>query len=146
MTDHGEQRLRLRVEPFLVFFLSFSLLFLSLTSSSADVPIESIGRVETRSLVGEVATPGCSLVYAIGQRRFATLCANGGLLIIGLDEAGAVTQRIPSEPSGRGHSRRTWTRRSHSQSSTASLLAPLGILPISKKMDSHSFAITAPQA
>ncbi|MBW2290760.1 MAG: amine dehydrogenase [Deltaproteobacteria bacterium] len=226
MTYHGEQRRRLRAEPFSVFLLSFLLLFLSVTNSNADVPIESIGRVEvldrpfdphwlwsadasgarialvdldegtllgqintgwgmpdivfsrtrpeiyvpetyfsrgtrgtrtdvasiydarslapisevllpskrainplaignsalsdddrflavfnmtpatslsivdveTRSLVGEVATPGCSLVYAIGQRRFATLCADGGLLIIGLDEAGAVTQRIRSEP------------------------------------------------
>jgi methylamine dehydrogenase heavy chain len=58
----------------------------------------SIVDVESRSLVGEISTPGCSLVYAVGKRRFATLCADGGLLIIELDEDGAVQQRIRSEP------------------------------------------------
>ena len=58
----------------------------------------SIVDLESRSLVGEVSTPGCSLVYAIGARRFATLCADGGLLIVELDDAGALVRRIRSEP------------------------------------------------
>jgi methylamine dehydrogenase heavy chain len=58
----------------------------------------SIVDLETRSLVGEVSTPGCSLVYAVGVRQFATLCADGGLLIIELDDTGAVARRIRTEP------------------------------------------------
>jgi methylamine dehydrogenase heavy chain len=58
----------------------------------------SIVDLETRTLVGEVSIPGCSLAYAIGERRFATLCADGALLIIELDDRGAVARRIRSEP------------------------------------------------
>ncbi|HIF92891.1 MAG TPA: amine dehydrogenase [Myxococcales bacterium] len=58
----------------------------------------SIVDLETRSLVGEVSTPGCSLVYAIGARKFATICADGGLLIIELDDAGGVARRVRTEP------------------------------------------------
>lgn len=58
----------------------------------------SIVDVESRSLVGEVSTPGCSLVYPVGARRFATLCADGGLLVIEIDDAGGVVGRIRSEP------------------------------------------------
>lgn len=57
----------------------------------------SIVDLASRSLVAEVSTPGCSLVYAIGARRFATLCADGGLLIIELDDAGNVSRRIRTE-------------------------------------------------
>jgi len=58
----------------------------------------SIVDLETRSLADEVSTPGCSLAYAVGARRFATLCADGGLLIVELDDAGRVSRRIRSEP------------------------------------------------
>ncbi len=58
----------------------------------------SIVDLEARALVGEVSTPGCSLVYAVGDRRFATLCADGALLIVELDDAGHVRRRIRSEP------------------------------------------------
>jgi methylamine dehydrogenase heavy chain len=58
----------------------------------------SIVDVTTRRLVEEIPTPGCSLVYAIGARRFATLCADGALLIVELDDAGRIAGRIRSEP------------------------------------------------
>lgn len=48
----------------------------------------SIVDVEHRSFVGEISTPGCSLVYAAGERRYVMLCANGGLLTVTLDEDG----------------------------------------------------------
>jgi methylamine dehydrogenase heavy chain len=51
----------------------------------------SIVDVKARRFVTEVPTPGCSLVYAAGARRFLMLCANGGALAVTLDEGGAAT-------------------------------------------------------
>jgi methylamine dehydrogenase heavy chain len=51
----------------------------------------SIVDVKARRFVSEVSTPGCSLVYAGGSRRFFMLCANGGALTVDLDEAGQAT-------------------------------------------------------
>jgi methylamine dehydrogenase heavy chain len=44
--------------------------------------------VEARRFVAEVPTPGCSLVYAGGARRFFMLCADGSALDVPLDDAG----------------------------------------------------------
>jgi methylamine dehydrogenase heavy chain len=56
----------------------------------------SIVDVRARRFVAEVATPGCSLVFAAGPRRFFMPCANGGLATVTLDEAGAATvERTP---------------------------------------------------
>lgn len=51
----------------------------------------SIVDVTARRFVAEVATPGCSLVYGAGPRRFLMLCANGAALTVVLDEAGEAT-------------------------------------------------------
>jgi len=51
----------------------------------------SIVDVRERRFVTEVATPGCSLVYAAGPRRFFMLCANGAALTVSVDEAGQAT-------------------------------------------------------
>jgi methylamine dehydrogenase heavy chain len=48
----------------------------------------SIVDVRARRFVTEVPTPGCSLVYAAGPRRFFMLCANGEALVVTLDDAG----------------------------------------------------------
>jgi methylamine dehydrogenase heavy chain len=48
----------------------------------------SIVDVAERRFVGEIETPGCSLVYPVGARRFVSLCMNGGLLLVTLDDAG----------------------------------------------------------
>ncbi len=48
----------------------------------------SIVDVKARIFTAEIGTPGCSLVFAAGPRRFLMLCANGGALSITLDEAG----------------------------------------------------------
>jgi methylamine dehydrogenase heavy chain len=58
----------------------------------------SIVDVESRTLAGEIATPGCSLVYPAGPARFAMLCANGALLLVTLDEAGLAQGMVRSEP------------------------------------------------
>lgn len=58
----------------------------------------SIVDVASRRLVGEIPIPGCGLVYAVGTRRFATLCANGGLLVVELDDAGQLADTIRTAP------------------------------------------------
>jgi methylamine dehydrogenase heavy chain len=57
----------------------------------------SIVDVRARRFVTEVPTPGCSLVFAAGPRRFFMLCANGGALVVTLDEDGgtAKVERAP---------------------------------------------------
>jgi methylamine dehydrogenase heavy chain len=53
--------------------------------------------VVDRKLAGEIATPGCSLVYAFGKRRCASLCGDGSLLLVTLDETGREAARQRSE-------------------------------------------------
>jgi len=48
----------------------------------------SIVDLQRRRFVQEIATPGCSLVYAAGPRRFLMICSNGSLLSVRLDERG----------------------------------------------------------
>ncbi len=61
-------------------------------------PATSISVVDTaeRRFAGEIETPGCSLVYAAGPRRVASLCADGSLLLVSLDERGAEASRFRS--------------------------------------------------
>ena len=58
-------------------------------------PATSLSIVDLREqrFVAEVPTPGCSLAYAAGVRRFASLCANGALLLIRLAPDGALASR-----------------------------------------------------
>lgn len=49
---------------------------------------------EARKFVGEISTPGCSLVYAAGERRYVMLCTNGGLLTVTLDEDGNELSKV----------------------------------------------------
>jgi methylamine dehydrogenase heavy chain len=53
-------------------------------------PVTSLSIVDVRErrFTTEVPTPGCSLVYGAGPRRFLMLCANGGALVVTLDEPG----------------------------------------------------------
>jgi methylamine dehydrogenase heavy chain len=48
----------------------------------------SIVDLEQRRFVGEIETPGCSLVYPVGPRRFVSLCMNGSLMLLTLDDTG----------------------------------------------------------
>jgi methylamine dehydrogenase heavy chain len=63
-------------------------------------PATSLGIVdlERRVFAGEIATPGCSLAYAAGPRRFALLCADGAMLTLSLDSAGREAGRERSAP------------------------------------------------
>jgi methylamine dehydrogenase heavy chain len=58
----------------------------------------SIVDVERRAFVAEIAIPGCSLAYAAGPRRFASLCADGALLLLSLDATGHEAGRQRSQP------------------------------------------------
>lgn len=53
-------------------------------------PAQSVTVVDTRTrrFVGEIGTPGCGLVYATGARSFFSICADGALLEVRLDDAG----------------------------------------------------------
>ena len=53
-------------------------------------PATSLSIVDTRErrFVEEIATPGCSLAYAAGPRRFLMLCSDGSFLSVMLDDTG----------------------------------------------------------
>jgi len=61
-------------------------------------PATSLSVIDTRErrFVGEIETPGCSLVYSAGPRRVAMLCADGSLMLVTLDESGAESNRMRS--------------------------------------------------
>lgn len=63
-------------------------------------PATSISVVDAveRRLAGEIPTPGCSLLYPVSGRRFAMLCLDGAMLVLGFDERGAEISRVRSEP------------------------------------------------
>jgi methylamine dehydrogenase heavy chain len=58
-------------------------------------PAQSITVVDARSrkLVGEIETAGCALVYPTGPRSFFSICADGTLLNVRLDDTGHATRR-----------------------------------------------------
>lgn len=58
----------------------------------------SIVDVERRAFAGEISTPGCSLVYAAGPRRFFSICADGSVLTVTLDDDGHEAARERSQP------------------------------------------------
>src|SRR2546426_718392 len=58
----------------------------------------SIVDVKARRSTAHVDTPGCSLVYAAGPRRFLMLCANGAALSVMLDGEGGEARLERSEP------------------------------------------------
>ena len=58
----------------------------------------SLVDVRNRRFVGEIATPGCSLVYAAGTRRFLMLCADGSLLTVSIDDQGREADKQRSRP------------------------------------------------
>jgi methylamine dehydrogenase heavy chain len=63
-------------------------------------PAQSVSVVDMheRKFAGEIATPGCALVYPSGVRRFHMLCGDGSLLTVGLNEDGTVESKSQSKP------------------------------------------------
>src|SRR5699024_4805432 len=58
-------------------------------------PAQSVSVVDTKSreFVGEIEISGCTLNYVIGDRRFASLCGNGDLLVVTLNDEGKEVDR-----------------------------------------------------
>ena len=53
-------------------------------------PSQTLTVVDTQAkkFVGEIETPGCALVFATGKRSFFSLCADGSLLDVRMDDSG----------------------------------------------------------
>lgn len=60
------------------------LMVLNMTPATSVSVVDAVARTFT----AEISTPGCSLVYAAGDRRFASLCQNGELMLVTLDDSG----------------------------------------------------------
>lgn len=58
----------------------------------------SVVDLSTKAVVGEVDTDGCVLVLPSGPRRVSSLCENGRLLTVTLDETGHEASRKVSAP------------------------------------------------
>lgn len=58
-------------------------------------PAQSVSVIDTRNrkFVREVETPGCALIYPTGPRSFFSVCGDGALLLVKLDEHGAARQK-----------------------------------------------------
>jgi methylamine dehydrogenase heavy chain len=70
--------------------------FLAVFNLTPATSVTIVDVVERR-VAGEIAIPGCSLVYAAGKHRFASLCGDGSLLLVTLDETGREAARLRSE-------------------------------------------------
>jgi len=57
----------------------------------------SVVDVVARKFVEEIEISGCNLVYPIGNRAFASLCGDGTLQVVTLDDAGHLKGRAHSE-------------------------------------------------
>jgi methylamine dehydrogenase heavy chain len=58
----------------------------------------SVVDVVRRLLTTEINTPGCSLVYAAGPRRFFSICGDGSLFVVTLNDDGREASRRRTEP------------------------------------------------
>jgi methylamine dehydrogenase heavy chain len=58
-------------------------------------PGQSVTVIDTRTreVAGEIETPGCALEYPTGPRSFFTVCGDGSVLLVTLDEHGAGRQK-----------------------------------------------------
>jgi len=58
----------------------------------------SIVDAQRRTFAAEVLTPGCSLVYAAGPRRFLSLCGDGSVFAVTLDDEGHEVTKTRTQP------------------------------------------------
>ena len=58
-------------------------------------PAQSVTVVDTtlRKFVREVETPGCALIYPTGPRSFFSVCGDGSLSLVDLDDGGAADRK-----------------------------------------------------
>jgi len=53
--------------------------------------------IENRTFIGEISTPGCSLIMPSEQRSFMQICGDGTLQLVTLDASGKESARTRSE-------------------------------------------------
>lgn len=70
--------------------------FLAIFNQFPNVSV-SIVDLERRAFVEEIVITGCSGIYPVSERRFATLCGNGTLLQVDLDADGRKRRFVSSE-------------------------------------------------
>jgi len=58
----------------------------------------SVVDLDKREVVSEIPIPGCAMMFPAGARGFSTICGNGGLTTVQLDENGGVLSEVKSEP------------------------------------------------
>lgn len=63
-------------------------------------PAQSISLVDVkqRRFVKEIEAAGCAMVYAFGARALASVCADGTLLVVELDDSGQDERKYRTEP------------------------------------------------
>lgn len=57
----------------------------------------SVIDIVNRDFLGEIPTPGCSLVYPMAGRAFASICTDGSMMSVQLDENGAQASSARTE-------------------------------------------------
>jgi methylamine dehydrogenase heavy chain len=65
------------------------LLVFNFTPASSVTVID----IANRSIVSEIAVPGCTMIYPNGQRSFSSMCGDGSMLSVSLDKDGKERKR-----------------------------------------------------
>lgn len=58
----------------------------------------TVADLDAKSVVGEFSTPGCGLIYPVGQRRFMMQCGDNSMQLAALDASGKVVLGGVSKP------------------------------------------------
>ncbi len=58
----------------------------------------SVVDLKARKFVGEIDTPGCAQVLVAGDRSFASMCADGSLMTVVVDDSGKLKSRKQGKP------------------------------------------------
>ncbi|MEL7029991.1 MAG: amine dehydrogenase large subunit, partial [Pseudomonadota bacterium] len=53
--------------------------------------------LDTRAVASEIPIPGCAMIFPTGASGFSTVCGDGGLTTVTLDEAGAVAAEAQTD-------------------------------------------------
>lgn len=70
--------------------------FLAIANFSPATSVTLVD-LDTREIVAEIATPGCSLVYPTGKLGFSSLCADGRFMSTQLNKDGSVLKQTRTE-------------------------------------------------
>lgn len=58
----------------------------------------SVVDLKSRKFRGEIETPGCAQVTAVGKRKFFSMCADGSMLTVQFDDSGKLSAKKQSKP------------------------------------------------